>query len=75
MATGRDLPRRSIGKTWGCVRYLFRLGWFVLRFYSLAYLLGVLFAYWHLSKHDQSSPARRWRSATRMTCSSTARWA
>ena len=30
--------------------YLFRLGWFELRFYSLAYLLGVLFAYWHLSK-------------------------
>ena len=25
-------------------------GGFVLRFYSLAYLLGVLFAYWHLSR-------------------------
>ena len=30
--------------------YLFRIGWFELRFYSLAYLLGVLFAYWHMSK-------------------------
>lgn len=30
--------------------YLFRIGWFELRFYSLAYLLGVLFAYWHLSR-------------------------
>jgi phosphatidylglycerol:prolipoprotein diacylglycerol transferase len=30
--------------------YLFRLGWFELRFYSLAYLIGVLFAFWHLSK-------------------------
>jgi len=30
--------------------YLFRIGWFELRFYSLAYLLGVLFAYWHTSK-------------------------
>ncbi|GMN03482.1 prolipoprotein diacylglyceryl transferase [Erythrobacter sp. MTPC3] len=26
------------------------LGFFTLRFYSLAYLLGVIFAYWHLSK-------------------------
>ena len=26
------------------------LGFFTLRFYSLAYLLGVLFAYWHISK-------------------------
>jgi len=30
--------------------YLFKIGWFELRFYSLAYLLGVLFAYWHLSR-------------------------
>lgn len=30
--------------------YLVRIGWFELRFYSLAYLLGVLFAYWHMSK-------------------------
>ncbi|TRD11170.1 prolipoprotein diacylglyceryl transferase [Erythrobacter insulae] len=28
----------------------FDLGFFTLRFYSLAYLIGVLFAYWHLSK-------------------------
>ncbi|GMN13438.1 prolipoprotein diacylglyceryl transferase [Altererythrobacter sp. MTPC7] len=26
------------------------LGFFTLRFYSLAYLLGIIFAYWHLSK-------------------------
>ena len=30
--------------------YLFELGGFQLRFYSLAYLLGVIFAYWHLSR-------------------------
>ena len=30
--------------------YLFEIGTFQLRYYSLAYLLGVLFAYWHLSK-------------------------
>ncbi|KZY94277.1 MULTISPECIES: prolipoprotein diacylglyceryl transferase [unclassified Erythrobacter] len=30
--------------------YLFQVGGFQLRFYSLAYLLGILFAYWHLSK-------------------------
>ncbi len=30
--------------------YLFEIGSFQLRFYSLAYLGGVLFAYWHLSK-------------------------
>ena len=29
---------------------LFKIGWFELRYYSLAYLLGVIFAYWHLSK-------------------------
>ena len=26
------------------------LGFFTLRFYSLAYLLGVIFAYWHTSR-------------------------
>ncbi|MBV7258811.1 prolipoprotein diacylglyceryl transferase [Erythrobacter crassostreae] len=28
----------------------FDLGFFTLRFYSLAYLIGIIFAYWHLSK-------------------------
>src|SRR5688572_22249871 len=26
------------------------IGWFTLRFYSLAYLAGIVMAYWHLSK-------------------------
>ena len=30
--------------------YLFDIGGFQLRYYSLAYLLGVIFAYWHLTK-------------------------
>jgi len=30
--------------------YLFEIGSFQLRYYSLAYLFGILFAYWHLSK-------------------------
>ena len=30
--------------------YLFEIGSFQLRYYSLAYLVGILFAYWHLSK-------------------------
>jgi phosphatidylglycerol:prolipoprotein diacylglycerol transferase len=30
--------------------YLFELGSFQLRYYSLAYLIGVIFAYWHTSK-------------------------
>lgn len=30
--------------------YLFEIGWFQLRYYSLAYLIGVIFAYWHTSK-------------------------
>jgi len=30
--------------------YLFRIGGFELRYYSLAYLVGILLAYWHLSK-------------------------
>ncbi len=29
---------------------LFEVGGFALRYYSLAYLLGVIFAYWHLTK-------------------------
>jgi phosphatidylglycerol:prolipoprotein diacylglycerol transferase len=34
----------------GLSPYLFEIGSFQLRFYSLAYLIGVMFAYWHLSK-------------------------
>ena len=34
----------------GLSPYLFEIGSFQLRYYSLAYLLGVIFAYWHLSK-------------------------
>jgi len=34
----------------GLSPYLFEIGGFRLRFYSLAYLIGVIFAYWHLSK-------------------------
>ncbi|MBX7481854.1 prolipoprotein diacylglyceryl transferase [Qipengyuania qiaonensis] len=30
--------------------YLFEIGGFQLRYYSLAYLFGILLAYWHLSK-------------------------
>ena len=30
--------------------YLFEVGSFQLRYYSLAYLIGLFFAYWHLSK-------------------------
>lgn len=33
------------------------LGFFTLRFYSLAYLLGVLFAYWHVTKMIKQSGA------------------
>ena len=38
------------GENLGLRPYLFEIGGFQLRFYSLAYLLGILFAYWHLSK-------------------------
>ena len=34
--------------------YLFEIGSFKLRYYSLAYLFGILFAYWHLSKMAKS---------------------
>ena len=34
--------------------YLFEIGSFQLRYYSLAYLFGILFAYWHLSKMIKS---------------------
>ncbi len=30
--------------------YLFEIGGFQLRYYSLAYLIGIIFAYWHLSR-------------------------
>lgn len=34
----------------GLRSYLFEIGSFQLRFYSLAYLIGIIFAYWHVSK-------------------------
>jgi phosphatidylglycerol---prolipoprotein diacylglyceryl transferase len=34
----------------GLRNYLFKIGSFELRWYSLAYLAGILLAYWHLSK-------------------------
>ena len=34
--------------------YLFEIGGFQLRFYSLAYLAGILLAYWHLTKMANS---------------------
>ncbi|WP_394269267.1 prolipoprotein diacylglyceryl transferase [Qipengyuania sp.] len=34
----------------GLSPYLFRAGGFELRYYSLAYLVGILLAYWHLSR-------------------------
>ncbi len=41
----------------GMKPYLFDLGGFQLRYYSLAYLIGVVFAYWHLSKMLKSPGA------------------
>lgn len=37
--------------------YLFEIGSFQLRYYSLAYLFGILFAYWHLSRMIKSPGA------------------
>jgi len=34
----------------GLRSYLFEIGAFQLRYYSLAYLIGIIFAYWHTSK-------------------------
>lgn len=41
----------------GLRSYLFEIGGFQLRFYSLAYLIGVIFAYWHVSKMIKSPGA------------------
>ena len=41
----------------GLKPYLFQIGGFQLRYYSLAYLLGILLAYWHLSKMIKSPGA------------------
>ena len=34
----------------GLKNYLFRIGSFELRWYSLAYITGIVFAYWHTVK-------------------------
>jgi phosphatidylglycerol:prolipoprotein diacylglycerol transferase len=34
----------------GLKSYLFRIGWFELRWYSLAYLAGIVLGYWHLTR-------------------------
>ena len=41
----------------GLRSYLFEIGGFQLRYYSLAYLIGVVFAYWHLTKMIRQSGA------------------
>ena len=41
----------------GLSPYLFEIGSFQLRYYSLAYLIGVMFAYWHLSKMIKTAGA------------------
>jgi phosphatidylglycerol:prolipoprotein diacylglycerol transferase len=41
----------------GLRNYLFRIGSFELRWYSLAYLAGILLAYWHLSKMIKAAGA------------------
>lgn len=47
-ATGASDP--ILWSELGLSPYLFEIGSFQLRYYSLAYLIGVIFAYWHLSK-------------------------
>lgn len=34
----------------GLKEYMFRIGWFELRWYSLAYLAGIVLGYWHLTR-------------------------
>ncbi len=41
----------------GLSPHLFEIGSFQLRYYSLAYLIGVMFAYWHLSKMIKTAGA------------------
>ncbi|MGE3692148.1 MAG: prolipoprotein diacylglyceryl transferase [Novosphingobium sp.] len=41
----------------GIKPYLFRLGWFELRWYSVAYITGIVFAYWHTVKAIRQSGA------------------
>jgi len=41
----------------GLKNYLFRIGSFELRWYSLAYLAGIVLAYWHLSKMIKAAGA------------------
>ena len=53
--------------------YLFEIGGFQLRFYSLAYLLGILLGYWHLSKMIKAPGAPRVWSARAMRPKTNAR--
>lgn len=41
----------------GLKNYLFRIGSFELRWYSLAYLAGIVLAYWHLTKMNRQAGA------------------
>ena len=41
----------------GLRNYLFRIGSFELRYYSLAYLAGILLGYWHLMRMIRSPGA------------------
>jgi phosphatidylglycerol:prolipoprotein diacylglycerol transferase len=48
---------------------VFEIGWFQLRWYSIAYLAGIFIGYWYLLKL-LISPARRWPAVMQTTWSS-----
>lgn len=49
-AAAAEAPEPIYWVNLGLKNYLFRLGSFELRWYSLAYLAGILLGYWHLSR-------------------------
>ena len=50
MATAKQVRTQSPGPTWACRPVALDLGFFELRWYSLAYLAGIFIGYWYLLK-------------------------
>lgn len=50
LAAAAEAPEPIYWVNLGLKNYLFRLGSFELRWYSLAYLAGIVLGYWHLSR-------------------------
>ena len=60
---GRGIHGDRLSRSWSQVDGI-EIGWFQLRWYSIAYLAGIFIGYWYLLKLLKQ-PARRWAAAMR----------